>query len=96
GLPVKAPLADAGGPGCLNVETRTSVSSVNRGVEGGMLLDAGGNNVAVHADVYGRTTSDYGIPSYPYLFDQPRPVNGRQPNSATQSDGASVGASYFF
>ncbi|OKO68310.1 TonB-dependent receptor [Bradyrhizobium sp. NAS96.2] len=96
GLPVKAPLADAGGPGCLNVETRTSVSSVNRGVEGGMLLDAGGNNVAVHADVYGRTTSDYSIPSYPYLFDQTRPVGGRQPNSATQSDGASVGASYFF
>lgn len=96
GLPVKAPLADAGGPGCLNVETRTSVSSVNRGVDGGMLLDAGGNNVAVHADVYGRTTSDYSIPSYPYLFDQTRPVNGRQPNSATQSDGASVGASYFF
>ncbi|MGY3484162.1 iron complex outermembrane receptor protein [Bradyrhizobium sp. USDA 4011] len=96
GLPVKAPLADAGGPGCLNVETRTSVSSVNRGVEGGMLLDAGGNNVAVHADVYGRTTSDYSIPSYPYLFDKTRPVNGRQPNSATQSDGASVGASYFF
>ncbi|MCA1394689.1 TonB-dependent receptor [Bradyrhizobium sp. BRP56] len=96
GLPVKAPLADAGAPGCLNVETRTSVSSVNRGVEGGMLLDAGGNNVAVHADVYGRSTSDYSIPSYPYLFDQTRPVNGRQPNSATQSDGASVGASYFF
>ncbi|MCC8952493.1 TonB-dependent receptor [Bradyrhizobium sp. Pear77] len=96
GLPVKAPLADAGGPGCLNVETRTSVSSVNRGVEGGMLLDAGGNNVAVHADVYGRTTSDYSIPSYPYLFVPGQPINGRQPNSATQSDGASVGASYFF
>ncbi|WP_050421962.1 TonB-dependent receptor [Bradyrhizobium tropiciagri] len=96
GLPVKAPLADAGGPGCLNVETRTSVSSVNRGVEGGMLLDAGGNNVAVHADVYGRTTSDYSIPSYPYLFVPGQPFNGRQPNSATQSDGASVGASYFF
>jgi len=96
GLPVKAPLADNVAPGCLNVETRTSVSSVDRGVEGGMLLDAGGNNVAVHADVYGRTTSDYDIPSYPYLFDRTRPVNGRQPNSATQSDGASVGASYFF
>jgi iron complex outermembrane receptor protein len=96
GLPVKAPLADAGSPGCLNVETRTSVSSVNRGVEGGMLLDAGANNVAVHADVYGRTTSDYSIPSYPYLFDQTRPVGSRQPNSATQSDGASVGGSYFF
>ncbi|MGN8549868.1 TonB-dependent receptor [Bradyrhizobium sp. 13971] len=96
GLPVKAPLADAGAPGCLDVETRTSVSSVNRGVEGGMLLDAGGNNVAVHADVYGRSTSDYSIPSYPYSFVPGQPFNGRQPNSATQSDGASVGASYFF
>jgi len=34
GLPVKAPLADNVAPGCLNVETRTSVSSVDRGVEG--------------------------------------------------------------
>ncbi|WOH83558.1 TonB-dependent receptor [Bradyrhizobium sp. BEA-2-5] len=96
GLPVKAPLADGGAPGCLNVETRTSVSSVNRGVEGGMLLDAGGNNVAVHADAYGRTTSDYSIPSYPYLFVPGQPLNGRQPNSATRSDGASIGGSYFF
>ena len=84
GLPVKAPLADAQSSSCMNVETRTAVSSVDRGVEGGILLDAGGNNVAVHADAYGRKTSDYNIPSYPYLFDQTRPVNGRQPNSAAQ------------
>ena len=36
------------------------------------------------------------IPSYPYLFDQTRPVNGRQPNSAAQADGASIGGSYIF
>jgi iron complex outermembrane receptor protein len=96
GLPAKAPLADAASTGCLNVETRTSVNSVDRGVEGGILLDAGGNNVAVHADAYGRKTSDYYIPSYPYLFDNTRPVGNHQPNSATQSDGASVGGSYFF
>ena len=36
------------------------------------------------------------FPSYPYLFDQTRPVNGRQPNSAAQADGASVGGSYIF
>jgi iron complex outermembrane receptor protein len=96
GLPVKAPLADAQSSSCMNVETRTAISSVDRGVEGGILLDAGGNNVAVHADAYGRKTSDYNIPSYPYLFDQTRPVNGRQPNSAAQADGASVGGSYFF
>jgi len=96
GLPVKAPLADAQSQACVNVETRTAVSSVDRGVEGGILLDAGGNNVAVHADAYGRKAGDYGIPSYPYLFDQTRPVNGRQPNSSAQTDGGSIGASYFF
>lgn len=96
GLPVKAPLADAQTSACTNVETRTSVSSVDRGVESGILLDAGGNNVAVHADAYGRKSGDYNIPSYPYLFDQTRPVGGRQPNSAAQSDGGSIGGSYFF
>ena len=72
------------------------MSSVDRGVEGGILLDAGGGNFAVHADAYGRKAGDYNIPSYPYLFDQTRPVNGRQPNSAAQADGASVGGSYIF
>ena len=97
GLPVKAPLASVQSPGCVTVETRTAVSSVDRGAEDGILLDAGGGNFAVHADAYGRKTTDYGIPSYPYLFDQTRPVvNGRQPNSATQTDGASIGGSYIF
>ncbi|WP_426534157.1 TonB-dependent receptor [Bradyrhizobium sp. McL0615] len=96
GLPVKAPLADAQSASCVTVETRTAVSSVDRGVEGGILLDAGGGNFAVHADAYGRKAGDYSIPGYPYLFDQTRPVNGRQPNSAAQADGASVGGSYIF
>jgi iron complex outermembrane receptor protein len=94
GMPTKA-MAVTGAP-CITAETRTAVSSVDRGVEGGMLLDAGGGNFAVHADAYGRQTSDYGIPGYPYLADQTRPVNGRQPNSATRSDGASIGGSYIF
>jgi iron complex outermembrane receptor protein len=96
GLPAKAPLADVQSSSCVNVETRTAVSSVDRGVEGGILLDAGGGNFALHADAYGRKASDYSIPGYPYLFDQTRPVNGRQPNSAAQSDGASIGGSYIF
>src|SRR5260370_8403261 len=78
------------------VETRTAISSVDGGVEGGILLDAGGGNFAVPADAYGRKASDYNIPSYPYLFDQTRPVSGRQPNSAMQADGASIGGSYIF
>jgi iron complex outermembrane receptor protein len=96
GLPTKAPLASAATSPCVTAETRTAFSSVDRGVESGVLLDTGGGNFAFHADAYGRTTSDYYIPSYPYLNDQSRPVNGRQPNSATRSDGASIGGSYFF
>ncbi|WP_027575533.1 TonB-dependent receptor [Bradyrhizobium sp. WSM1743] len=96
GLPTKAPLASAATAPCVTAETRTAFSSVDRGVESGVLLDTGGGNFAFHADAYGRTTSDYYIPSYPYLFDQTRPIGNRQPNSATRSDGASIGGSYFF
>jgi iron complex outermembrane recepter protein len=96
GLPAKAPLAGVESPSCVTVETRTAVSSVDRGAEGGILLDAGGGNFAIHADASGRKAGDYNIPSYPYLFDQTRPVNGRQPNSAAQTDGASIGGSYIF
>ncbi len=96
GLPAKAPLAGVESPSCVTVETRTAVSSVDRGAEGGILLDAGGGNFAIHADASGRKTSDYYIPSYPYLFDPSKPFNGHQPNSATQSDGASIGGSYVF
>ena len=96
GLPAKAPLADAETKPCVAVETRTAVNSVDRGVDSGILLDTGGGNFAFHADVYGRKASDYGIPSYPYLFDPTKPFNGRQPNSAMQADGASIGGSYIF
>jgi iron complex outermembrane receptor protein len=96
GLPAKAPLANVPSPSCVTVEARTAVSSVDRGVEGGILLDAGGGNFAVHADAYGRKGGDYSIPGYPYLFDQTRPVNGRQPNSAAQAAGGSIGGSYIF
>jgi iron complex outermembrane receptor protein len=96
GLPAKAPLATAQSSGCTTVETRTAVSSVDRGVDGGILLDTGGGNFAFHADAYGRKASDYSIPSYPYLFDPAKPFNGRQPNSAMQANGASIGGSYIF
>ncbi|MGP9810653.1 TonB-dependent receptor domain-containing protein [Rhodopseudomonas sp. NSM] len=95
GLPVKAPAAIGGSPGCMNAEVRSAVSSVDNGVEGAVLLDAAGNNVAVHADVYGRNASDYNVPSYPYAAPG-LPFNGRQPNSAAQAAGASIGGSYLF
>ena len=65
-------------------------------MDGAILIDTGGGNYALHADAYGRKATDYSIPSYPYLFDPTKPFNGRQPNSAAQGDGASVGGSYLF
>src|SRR3954452_16963534 len=96
GLPAKAPLAAAESAPCVAVETRTAINSVDRGVDGAILLHTGGGNYAFHADAYGRKSTEYSIPSYPYLFDPTKPFNGRQPNSAAQGDGASVGGSYLF
>ena len=91
-IPTAAP---AGG---LAAELKSGMTSVNRGWESGLLLDAGGRNAAVHADIYGRSSGDYSIPSYPYLVPpNPAPIgNGRQPNSASQSAGAAVGGSWLF
>src|SRR3981189_96120 len=96
GLPAKAPLANVEPSGCVTAETRTAVSSVNRGIGGAGLLGAGGRDFAIHADAFGRTGGDYSIPSYPYLFDPTKPFNGRQPNSAARTDGASIGGPYIF
>jgi iron complex outermembrane recepter protein len=82
----------------INGEVRGAFTSVDRGHEGGVSVDAGKGNIAVHADAYGRNANDYRIPSYPYLFPpDPPPVVGRtQPNSAARSHGESVGGSYIF
>jgi iron complex outermembrane receptor protein len=90
----------------ISAEFRGAGTSVDSGIDGAALLDAGGGNFAIHADVFGRISQDYRIPSYPYLpppnpadtpnATQPGNFNGRQPNSATQSNGAAVGASYIF
>lgn len=95
GYPVKAPQLSASNP-CASFETRSALSSVDLGREGAVLLDAAGNNVAIHADAFARKTEDYSVPNSPYRFDPARPFTGKQPNSASQSDGASIGGSYFF
>jgi iron complex outermembrane receptor protein len=87
-------------------EIRGNATSVNNGLDGGVLLDAGQAQWAVHADAFGRRADDYRIPRYPYLVPpdpatapratQPANFNGRQPNSALHMDGQSVGASYLF
>jgi iron complex outermembrane recepter protein len=75
-----------------------ATTTVDRGLEGGALFDAGSRDFAFHADVYGRHASDYFIPSYPYLFpsDPAPPFNGKQPNSSFHSEGQAVGGSYLF
>lgn len=100
----KAPPLDK--RGCASVEMRGALSSADNGREGGVLLDAGGGNFAFHADLFGRRTEDYRVPSYPYssapdagelpFATQPGTFNGRQPNSFTRSNEASLGGSYIF
>jgi iron complex outermembrane recepter protein len=90
----------------VSAEFRGAGTSVDSGLDGAALLDAGGGNFAIHADAFGRTAQDYRIPSYPYLIPpdpadapnatQPGNFNGHQPNSAARSNGAAVGASYIF
>jgi iron complex outermembrane receptor protein len=81
---------------CANLELRGAATTSDNGLEGGVLVDGAAGNVVVHADAFGRKTGDYRVPSYPYLFAPGRPFSGTQPNSAAQSDGQSIGASYFF
>ncbi len=82
-------------PRGIGAEFRGAATSADSGADGAVLLDAGGNNVALHADAFGRTTQDYRVPHYPYLNDasgaptatQAGAFNGRQPNSSSRSDG---------
>ena len=83
GYNVKPPVLSPSNP-CASFETRSALSSVDLGREGAVLLDVGGNNVAIHADGYTRKTEDYSTPQ------------GTQRNTATQSTGGSIGGSYFF
>lgn len=80
----------------LSAEFRGGVSTAEHGLDGAVLLDAGGGNFVLHADAFGRSSDDYRIPSSPYRFDPSRPFNGTQPNSAARSNGQSVGGSYLF
>lgn len=95
-FPVKAAAPAPDPKPCVTFETRGGVTSVDRGLEGAVLLDAGAGNFAIHADVFGRKAEDYRIPSYPYLFEPGRPFNGTQPNSFARTNGQSLGGSYIF
>ena len=85
-------------------EIRGALTSVNKGADGAVLLDAGGGNFAIHLDAYDRTAGDYRVPRYPYLVPpdpvgapratQPAQFNGKQPNSELHMNGFSIGGSY--
>jgi len=102
----KAPPPSSNLQGCVNFEARGGVTSVDNGLDGAALLDAGGGNFAIHADAFGRKADDYRIPAYPYLVPpnpadapratQPNAFNGKQPNSALRFNGESIGGSYIF
>ena len=81
-IPFAAPL------GGWQTQFKSATTTVDRGLEGGGLFDAGTRDFAVHADFYGRRASDYFVPSYPYLFptDPAPPFNGKQPNSGLHSE----------
>src|SRR5262249_21751591 len=91
-IPFAAPL------GGWQTQILSATTTGDRGAEGGALFDARSPDFALHADVYGRRSNDYFIPSYPYLFpsDPAPPFNGKQPNSSFHSEGQAVGGSYLF
>jgi iron complex outermembrane recepter protein len=91
-IPFAAPL------GGWQTQFKSATTTVDRGLEGGALFDAGTRHFAVHADFYGRHANDYFVPSYPYLFptDPTPPFNGKQPNSGLHSEGQAVGGSHLF
>jgi len=89
----------------IGAEFRGAANSADRGLDGALLLDAGANNFALHADAFGRTADDYRVPHYPYLTapdpaavnaTQPGAFNGRQPNSSLRTNGQAIGGSYIF
>jgi len=65
-------------------EARGGLNSVSNGRDGAVQLDAGGGNVAIHADAYTRKAGDYRIPG------------GVQANSSYRAEGHAIGGSYIF
>lgn len=64
--------------------TKTALSSVDRGVEGAVVVENRNQDYGVHGDYYRRSTGDYAIPG------------GRQANTAVESEGMAVGATRYF
>src|SRR5207253_904060 len=69
-------------PGGWQTQILGATTTVDRGAEGGALIDAGSRDFAFHADVYGRKGNDYFIPSYPYLFP---PIRRRRSTASSRT-----------
>ncbi len=69
----------------MRFESRGAYNSVSTGKEWASLLEAGGKNIAIHADAFGRRADDYAIPT-----------GGRQANSSLKGEGNAFGSSYIF
>lgn len=73
-------------PASARIETRGARTTVDGGLDGAVLLDAGKGPLALHLDAYSRKTDDYRIPG----------PDGKQANTALQQDGQAIGGSLVF
>lgn len=71
-------------PNGFSARFKGALSSVDSGIDGAASIDASGQNIAIHADAYGRKAGDYRIPG------------GVQANTRLQTEGQSIGGSYIF
>ena len=71
-------------PDHFSARLKGGTTSVDHGIDGAASVDASGENIAIHADAFGRNAGDYRIPG------------GVQANTRLRSAGQSVGGSYIF
>lgn len=87
----RAPLSGFSGA----VEARLGGADRERG--GAALLEAGNERFALHADVFGRETSNLRVPRYTPIEDgAPLARSSRVRNSAAETHGGAIGGSVFF
>lgn len=77
-------------------EVRLGGAERERG--GGALVEVGNGSFALHADAFGRKTSDLRVPDYTPVDAEGNVLarTGRIRNSAAETDGGSIGGSYTF
>jgi iron complex outermembrane receptor protein len=76
-------------------EVRLGGADVEKG--GAALVETGNGQYALHADVFGRRTSDLHVPTYTPIEDGvPLPRTDRVRNSASDTSGGALGGSLFF